>query len=174
MLNFQIRNSFVHTVLFYYTRLGFNAASSVFLTHNSYRDDFSVKNHFDSIYRKVKDKMSWGPSFANEFSKVLQLPSPYPIHITLTRDEAFLFELIMNMNYDTFLAHVEHSKKDVGLRRLYSVESCDFTNLETVFNTKEAVDFVRNRFLKFEKIGNEPARVGFYINNSTGIAHKIS
>jgi hypothetical protein len=68
----------------------------------------------------------------------------------------------------------EDSKNIREIRRLYLIPDSFREEFLSIFNNKDAVNLIRTRFIKGERIDNEPARTGFFIDYKTGIAHRVN
>ena len=145
--------------------------------NNTFTDERTLSNIFSSInnkIRKVNMHNSKNCSFLN-LSGVLNLPIKeiYPVSFNLTTEEQFWFEFIINIESEKFFQLIENTKNIQELRRLYSIPDSFKEEFLSIFNNNAAINLIRARFIMGEKIGNEPFRTGFFINNATGVAHRV-
>lgn len=174
-----IRNIFVDIFLTYYFQYAFSV-SYARIHHsgkNNYIDDASLSRIISSIKHKislVSVHKSNRCSFLN-LSSVLNLPikQVYPVKFTLTAEELFWFEFIININANQLFQFCEDSKNIRALRRLHPIPDSYKEEFLSIFSNTKAIELVRIRFMHGERIGNEPARVGFYIDSKTGVAYKV-
>src|SRR3972149_449595 len=179
MREIQIRNIFVDIFLTYYLKFGYNIsfAAMHMSGNNTFTDEQSLSKIFNSINSKIRavnKHNSKNCSFLN-LSGVLNLPIKeiYPVSFQLKPEEQFWFEFIINMEAGKFLELCDETKNIRELRRLYSIPESFKEEFLSIFNNKNAIDLVRARFIMGERIGNEPSRTGFFINYTTGVAHRI-
>lgn len=178
MKEINIRNIFVDIFLTYYFRYGYNIAfSALHNVNNNFSDEQTLSRIFNSINSKIRSvnmHNSKNCSFLN-LSGVLNLPIKeiYPVKFYLKPEEQFWFEFLVNIEADRFFKFCDDTKNIQEIRRLYSIPDSFKEEFLSVFNNKEAINLVRTRFIRGERIDNEPARAGFFIDYSTGIAHRV-
>lgn len=180
MKEIQVRNIFVDIFLAHYFRYAYNIAISAL--HSEGKKNTVDENTLQRIYSSISSKIgrvnvysSKNCAFLN-LAGLLNLPIKqiYPVRFTLSSEELFWFEYIINMEPTKFFGYYDNCKNVQQLRRLYSVPSDFPTEFLAVFNNIQAIDLIRKRFINGEKIGNESARVGFYIDSKTGVAHRVN
>jgi len=174
-----IRNIFVDIFLTYYFKYAFNISYAVMQQNgkNNFIDERSLSRITNSIYQKILSvnvHKSRNCSFLN-LSSVLNLPTKqvYPVKFTLTAEELFWFEFIINIPANQLFKYCDDSKNIRELRRLYSIPDSYKEEVISIFNNTRAMELIRVRFVHGERIGNEPARVGFYIDSKTGVAYRL-
>lgn len=180
MKEIQIRNIFVDIFLTYYFKYGYNisfAALNKVNNNNGFTDEQTLGKIFSSIKGKIQQvnkHNSKNCSFLN-LSGVLNLPVQeiYPVKFYLKPEEQFWFEFLINMETEKFFQLCDDTKNIREIRRLYAIPDTFKEEFMSVFNNTKAIELVRNRFVRGERIDNTPARSGFFIDNSTGVAHRI-
>jgi len=159
-LTFSIKNSFYHIFLYHYFKNAFFVYSTEkredIIEHFSYIEIARQKLTFGSIFRKVCGPSLTEPSLLNEAHKFFHLKYAYPLKVTLNHDETFWFEFIINKRFDSIYETL--NKEQLFAKEKLKTESKDV--LKT-FNTPEAVDYIRKKFIEEEKIKNTPEKVGF-------------
>ena len=180
MREIQIRNIFVDIFLTYYFKYGYNISFAALNKsgNNTFTDEQTLGRIFNSINSKIRSvnmHNSKNCSFLN-LSGVLNLPikEMYPVKFHLKQEEQFWFEFIVNIDAENFFKLCDDTKTIREVRRLYGIPDSFKEEFLSVFNNKEAINLVRTRFVRGERIDNEPARTGFFIDYSTGIAHRVN
>ena len=179
MRDIHIRNIFSDILLTYYFKHGYNISFAALnrAGNTTYTDERTLSRIFHSINSKigsVNKHNSKNCSFLN-LSVVLNLPikEVYPVSFNLKSDEQFWFEFIINMEPNNLFQLCEDTKNIRELRRLYSIPDTFKEEFLSIFKNTHAINLIRNRFIKGERIENEPKRTGFFIDSATGIAHRI-
>jgi hypothetical protein len=180
MKEIYIRNIFVDIFLTYYLKYGYQISFAALTKsgNTNFSDEQTLSKIFSSINSKIKSvnmHNSKNCSFLN-LSGVLNLPIKeiYPVNFFLKPEEQFWFEFVVNMPAEKLFELCEDSKNIREIRRLYSIPDSFKEEFLSIFNNSDAINLVRNRFIRGEKIGNEPERTGFFIDYTTGIAHRVS
>jgi hypothetical protein len=179
MREIHIRNIFVDIFLTYYFKYGYNISFAALnkAGKNNFSDEQTLTKIFGSINSKIRNvnmHNSKNCSFLN-LSGVLNLPIKeiYPVTFHLKPEEQFWFEFIVNMDANNLFQLCDDTKTIREVRRLYSIPDSFKEEFLSVFNNADAINLVRTRFVRGERIDNEPARTGFFIDSSTGIAHRV-
>lgn len=179
MKEIYIRNIFVDIFLTYYLKYGYEISFAVLTKsgNTNFSDERTLSRIFSSINQKIRSvnkHNSKNCSFLN-LSGILNLPikEVYPVKFDLKPEEKFWFEFIVNMPAEKMFQLCEETKHIREIRRLYSIPDSFKEEIMSIFNNPQAVDLIRNRFIKGERIDNEPSKIGFFIDYSTGIAHRV-
>jgi hypothetical protein len=180
MREIQIRNIFVDIFLTYYFKYAYQVSFAALTKagNTSFTDEQTLSRIFNSINSKIRSvnlHNSKNCSFLN-LSGVLNLPikEMYPVKFQLKPEEQFWFEFMVNMPAEKLFELCEDSKNIREIRRLYLIPDSFKEEFLSIFNNKDAVNLIRTRFIRGEKIDNEPARTGFFIDYTTGIAHRVN
>ncbi len=175
----NIRNIFVDIFLTYYFKYGYNISFAALNKsgNSTFTDEQTLGKIFGSINQKIRNvnmHNSKNCSFLN-LSGVLNLPIKeiYPVTFHLKPEEQFWFEYVVNIEAESFFKLCDDTKNIREIRRLYSIPESFREEFMSVFNNKDAINLVRTRFIAGERIDNEPARSGFFIDYSTGVAHRV-
>ena len=178
MKEINIRNIFVDIFLTYYFKYGYNISFAALVkSNNNFSDERTLSKIFSSINEKIRSvnlHNSRNCSFLN-LSGILNLPikEVYPVKFYLKPEEQFWFEFIVNIEAGDFFKLCEDTKTVREVRRLYSIPESFKDEFLNIFNNKNAINLIRNRFISGERLGNEAARTGFFIDYSTGVAHRV-
>ena len=140
----------------------------------SFQDLSEQKNVFSRISSKIKGTRYGEPSFLNELFILLKLKYSYPLFIELTNEENFWFEYIINIPANKIRENFEHFYKDKTLNRLHGNVVDDFSKeILSKFNTIEAVEYLRKKFIVSERIGNSPSNQGWAFGHKSNVAYRI-
>jgi hypothetical protein len=180
MKDIYIRNIFVDIFLTWYFKYAYQISFAALTksVKTNFSDERTLSTIFGSINSKIRSvnmHNSKNCSFLN-LSGILNLPIKeiYPVKFNLKTDEQFWFEFIVNMPAEQIFQLCEDSKNIREIRRLYSIPDSYKEEFLSIFNNPQAIDLIRTRFIRGEKIGNEPQRTGFFIDYKTGIAHRVN
>lgn len=177
MNRISIRNSFIHVLVTCYFKHAYNIYCTNMgkeLTRLQYGDLANQRNVFDNILRKLQGTKYGEPSFLNEIFILLKVKYSYPVVIDLTPDESFWFEYVINLNPRKIKENFESFANERGISRLFGTMTDTFTpDILSKFNTPEAVEYLRSKFVSSERIGNSPAQQGWAISPRSGNAYRV-
>ena len=139
-----------------------------------YGDLSNQRDVFENISRKLRGTKYGEPSFLNEVFVLLKVKYSYPVIVDLTPDEGFWFEYVINIGPTKIKENFENFVKERSVARLFGDIKDNFTpDILSKFNTTEAVEYLRNKFVFSERIGNAPAQQGWAISTRTGNAYRV-
>lgn len=180
MKEIYIRNIFVDIFLTYYFKYGYQLSLSHLIKSGnvSLANDVVLSRVFSSIKQKIERvnmHNSKNCSFLN-LSGILNLPikEMYPVKFDLKPEEKYWFEFIINMPAEKIFELCDDSRNIREIRRLYSIPESFKEEFLSIFNNPAAINLVRNRFIRGERIDNEPSKMDYFIDYTTGIAHRVN